>query len=103
ADNCTKMILLLLSLLHIPEAPVITTLEGPVTWKSLPSGAMVLQRINFEKTSCKILGEHPTGVRLSIGVGCIGEIAKGIFSPGTIGVLQLSSKVFPSVPFFAIN
>ena len=88
---------------QLPCALITETGAVPVTTKSLPFAATELHRIFFLNTNCNVFGEHPTDVKLSMGVGANGRIRSGKLFPGEIFLSQLSSNVFPSVPFFIVT
>src|SRR5688572_7142107 len=102
ADNCIK-IEVVTPFTQLPEAPVTVTGVEPVTVKSLPLGEMELQLMGLRKISSSLSGAQVTGFILSIGVGCTGSTITAKLSPTGTRLLQLSSRVLPSVPFFMLT
>src|SRR5882762_4751085 len=75
---------------ELPDALFITTGAGPVTVKSLPSGAMELHFIGLLKTNTNVSFIQITGRMLSIGVGTFGINVSVALSPTGSPVAQLS-------------
>src|SRR5258706_10607991 len=75
--------------------PVTETGCGPVTVKSL--GTTEVQRMGLRKTNCNLFVAQGKVAILSIGVAAEGATLNWILLRGLIGLLQLSSKVFPSI------
>ncbi len=82
------LITLLNPFTQVPAAVVTETGEGPVTIKSLPFAAIELHCIFFLNTSSKDAGAQLTVVKLSMGVGCKGEITNGTLLPARIFLSQ---------------
>src|SRR5690606_34035058 len=80
-------------------APVTLTAEGPVMEKSLPFAAMVLHFTDSAKFIVSEVGRHAGGSTVPIANGLCAVMVNGTPLPAGIGVLQLSSTEFPSLPF----
>src|SRR5690349_4331617 len=85
---------------HVPVAPVTVTGVGPVTWKFVPSGEMVLQSIFLLKCNFTSLGAQPGLATLSIGIGVGTTNVKATCAPLGISRSQLSRRELLSLPFF---
>ena len=95
-----KTILLETAFTQLVAAPVMVTLDGPVTVKSLPSGATELQSIFFSKTNCKELGAHVNAVKLSIGVGATAKPLKAMYFHGNISATNIKERVTVRTIFY---
>jgi hypothetical protein len=97
-DNFSFIIVLTLSVQAVLAA-VMTAEVEPLIIKSLPSAATELHNIGSLKITFSSSGAQPGGLMLSKAVGCDGKTVKDKLSPMGIAASQLSSSVFPSLPF----
>src|SRR5688572_16956904 len=84
---------------HAGTAPRMVTVDPPLMIKSDPSDAIELQFIDSLKSSRRDMGEQVGGLTIPIASGGRMGRLNWTTDPAGTGLLQVPSKVFPSLPF----
>jgi hypothetical protein len=84
-------------------AELIATADGPVTWKSLPFAATVLQNIGSVSWKSMNVGVQSGGGIVPIAMaGCGGRVKAVVLAAGII-LPQSPTRVFASEPLTTLN